>query len=764
MNKKIIITVSAILSLGVAGYIYYGFTPLKIYYPNGQLQSEAPRKFYKKEGMAFEYYEDGHLKMETPYQGGLKHGIQVNHFKDRIRLETPYQNGKKEGTAKLSYSPQKSYSFPFHNNQLVGKIQLNENTIVQVDTNRQFTIQDQVKGRLVCDDLELIQNITVQDVNKRLMGIAKCVAIENFNYQNVGNPPLSIQFDGAFQYPSFTKTTTIELTDEHHLLEKQNPLADKESKNEPAYLSELKTYSQHYLVQNGTITIDENNKNIYFKGFNKNKDKLFEIDLDSSDISAIVENLYKFAQTEKEEILLEVFRKININKYLLFTPQGKKNAELVGKIGFGTETGFIENGTHFDLFSAQEKPVLKLTKIENGLNIKIAYPNGDKDFFTADIKIDCPELDELIKKFKDAQTLNEEELSKIRKSINPFALIPNTVTIPHLRIKNHAGQDVLTVNDFVIEPFTQSVTGSIQLSNNAKPYRIYNFKGNSDTVEMVANGETSEISVQQIPETISQDWINEQRSKIAEAWIKEAKAEIESENKTSLTFAYIGGIEGYNTAIKRFDATTIIDIVDKYIALIENGVAASAETNNLNSYQIPTLAETGLQSGIEQMGVQIETTDISNKGIALKISFSEEKVALCQAVAKEMDEPCQDLSITFIYPSELVIKAYSKQNVSINENTTPSNEEAPLALENSAQQAEEDGLKEPISTEAKDETLAIEEVLPAETVMENNVSETANIEALLLEEIEISSPVIAEIPTPKISSAYPTTNEAEEKI
>ena len=760
MNNKIILTAGVILSLGIAGYVYYGFTPLKIYYPNGQLQSEAPRKFYKKEGMAFEYYEDGRLKMETPYHKGLKHGIQVNHFKDRIRLETPYQNGKKEGTAKLSYSPKESYTFTFHNNQLLGKIQLNENAVVQIDENRQFTIQDQVKGRLVCDDLELIQNITVQDINKRLIGIAKCVAIESFNYQNVGNPPLSIQFDGAFQYPTFTKTTTIELTDENHLLEKQNPIANKEGANEPAYLSELKAYSQHYLVQNGTITIDENNKNIYFKGFNKNKDKLFEIDLESSDISSIVENLYNAAQTEKEELFLEALRKINIHKYLLFTPQGKKNAELVGKIGFGAETGFIENGTHFDLFSAQEKSVLKLTKIENGLNIKIAYPNGDKDFFTADIKIDCPELDELIKKFKDAQTLNEEELAKIRKSINPFALIPNTITIPHLRIKNHAGQDVLSVSNLVIEPFTQSVTGSIQLSNNAKPYRIYNFKGSTETVEMIANGETTEISVQQIPETISQDWINEQRSKIAEAWIKEAKAEIENENKTSLTFAYIGGIEGYNTAIARFDATTIIDIVDKYITLIENGVAASVETNNLNNYQIPTLAETGLQPNIEQMGVKIEATDISNKGIDLKISFTEEKASLCQAVAKEMEETCQDLSINILYPSELVIKAYSEQN----EPTPSSNEEAPLSLENSTPQVEQNGSKEPTSTEAKDETLAIEEALSIATEVENNIADTANIETLLFEEVEISSPVIAEIPTPKISSASPTANIVEENI
>ena len=138
MNKKIILTAGTILSLGIAGYIYYGFTPLKIYYPNGQLQSEAPRKFYKKDGMAFEYYEDGRLKMETPYKNNVKHGIQVNHFKDRIRLETPYQNGKKEGIAKLSYSPQESYSFPFQNNQLVGKIQLNENTTIQVNANREF--------------------------------------------------------------------------------------------------------------------------------------------------------------------------------------------------------------------------------------------------------------------------------------------------------------------------------------------------------------------------------------------------------------------------------------------------------------------------------------------------------------------------------------------------------------------------------------------------------------------------------------------------
>ena len=160
------------------------------------------------------------------------------------------------------------------------------------------------------------------------------------------------------------------------------------------------------------------------------------------------------------------------------------------------------------------------------------------------------------------------------------------------------------------------------------------------------------------------------------------------------------------------------------------------------------------------MGVKIEATNISSEGIALKISFTKEKAALCQAVAKEMDEPCQDLSITFIYPSELVINTYSKQN----EPSTSSNEKESLILENSAQQVEQDDSMEPISIEVKDETSVLEEVLPTETEVENNIAETENIETLLFEEIDISSPVVAEIPTPKISSASPITNETEENI
>jgi hypothetical protein len=271
--------------------------------------------------------------METPYKNNLKNGVQVNHFQDGIRLETPYINGKKEGIAKLTYSSDDAYSFTFKDNTLIGEIKSQGNTIATIDENRQFSIQNQVKGKLICDDLEFIQNITVQDKNKRLMGVAKCVAIENFEHKNIGNPPLTVQFNGAFQYPKFTKTTIIHITDENHTLEKANPLENNDLAITAPYLSELTKYSQHYFVQNVSITVDENNKNISLKGFNKNKNKLFEVDFESTDISSIMENLYKYSETEKEEFVFEALRKLNISKYLLLTPQGKKNAELIGKIG-----------------------------------------------------------------------------------------------------------------------------------------------------------------------------------------------------------------------------------------------------------------------------------------------------------------------------------------------------------------------------------------------------------------------------------------------
>ena len=740
-HKKILIT-STILCLSITGYICYGFVPLKTYYPNGQLQSEAPRKFYKKEGTAFEYYENGQLKMETPYKNNLKNGVQVNHFQDGIRLETPYINGKKEGIAKLTYSSDDAYSFTFKDNTLIGEIKSQGNTIATIDENRQFSIQNQVKGKLICDDLEFIQNITVQDKNKRLMGVAKCVAIENFEHKNIGNPPLTVQFNGAFQYPKFTKTTIIHITDENHTLEKANPLENNDLAITAPYLSELTKYSQHYFVQNASITVDENNKNIYLKGFNKNKNKLFEVDFESTDISSIIENLYKYSETEKEEFVFEALRKLNISKYLLLTPQGKKNAELIGKIGFNV--GLIENGTHFDLFSAQEKSVLKFIKIAKGFSMKIAYPNGDKDFFTADIKIDCPGLDELFKKINNTNILNEEELEKFKKSINPFSLIPNSISIHNLNLKNHDGETVLSINNFVIEPLTQSVTGTIQLSHHSKPYRTYNFKGDSETVEMVADGKTSEITVHQIPETISDEWIYEQRSKIAEPWIQEAKEQIENENKTSLTFAYLGGISGYNQATNRFDSNTIIDILNKYATLLEKSYEDYATKNNsVADFSIPTLNQLGINESINNLGVEIKAQQITNEGIEFVLLFNKEKTNLCHIIAQNMESECAENTINYTYPSELIQSIFNQYSTPLKTEETP-NETTELILPTEDNQI----TTEEISSTEDTKTAITKNEDPTPTSSENGIIPPFP----LIEAVEIKSPVIPEMPTPSFST------------
>lgn len=755
MNNKTILLTSAILGLGITGYICYGFTPLRTYYPNGQIQSESPRKFYQKEGVSREYYENGQLKMETPFTKNVKNGVQINYFKEGIRLETPYQNGKKEGLSKLYYSPEEIFSFPFQDNKLIGEIKLNNTVIATIDLDRQFSIQNQVKGKLVCDDLEFIQNITVLDKNKRLMGVAKCIAIENFEYKNIGNPPLSIQFDGAFQYPSFTKTTTIHIVDENHTLEKSNPLENEKMATLPPYLSDLKAYSQYYFLQNATVTIDGNNKDIYFKGFNKNKNKLVEIDYTTSNISSIVEDLYTYAQTEKEEVLLNILKKININKYLLLTPQGKKNAELVGKLGF--DVGLIENGTHFDLFSAQEKSVLKLTKIDKGISLKISYPNGDKDLFTADVKIDCPGLEELMKKISEAPSLNEEELNKIKNSINPFALIPNSISIQNLKLKNYEGEDVLSVHNFVIEPLTQSVTGTIELSKNAKPYRTYHFKGDSETVEMIANGETQEISIEQVPDTIAQDWIDEQRTKIADPWIKEAQTQIAHENKTSLTFAYLGGIEGYTQATNRYDMNTIIDTTNKYVSLIEQSYTAYAQANNsVQDFQIPPFNQTGLNPSTDKLGIQIEASKISKEGIEVTITFSKDKERLCQLTAYTIDALCKDTQIIYTYPSEAVqkiIEQYEKPlqpAASQTETVTPVSEEEPSSQVTKISQEAPSSTEENIQTQSEEtnsqDTKALS-LKPEENKM-----------IPLIEAAEIKTPVVPQIPSPKNSSTYSSLN------
>lgn len=717
--KKLLLTTSILATLGIAGYMAYGYTPLKTYYPNGQLQSETNRKLYKKEGVYNEYYENGQLKMTASYKNDLKSGIQVNYFKDNIRLETPYVNGKKEGIAKLYYSPDEILAIPFQNNTIMGQIKLNEDTTIQIDANRQLTIKDELKGKLYCNDFELIQNTAVKDYQSRILGLAKCVAIENFTYKNKGTPALSIQFDGAFQYPKYTKTTTIKITDESDIFEKANPLENSNIQEFPEYLSGLKEYSQFYFLKNTLVTINENNKDIQIEGFNKENKKLFEIDVDATDIASIVENLYQLAQTEKEEHLFTALRNINIKKYLFLTPQGKKNLELIGKMGFNDT--LIENGTHFDFYNAQEKPVIKLTKIEQGINLKITYPNGEKDLFSADLKIDCPGINNFIQKINKAST--KDEIVKIQESINPFEFIPNSIRIQNLSLKNNNGQDVLLLKNLAVHPMQQSITGELQLFKEGKLYQTYTADKNTDTIKVTENGETKEISIDKIQENIPQEWFNEQLNNIAKPWIKEAEDQIKDENKTSLTFAYLGGIYGYNTAMTRYNSNTIADIVNKYTTLIEaDFISHRAVNNTTNNHTIPSLAQMGLSQETDELGVQITAKSITKEGIDMHLTFPNEE--LCNEVAKILETTCENKTISQIQVSESIKKELEKQ------------------IEQPASQpVEQQPIIEPADLTNLSEIKSVDPSIPTKTVQHNANADSIHIEPLKPSEQEsISTP------------------------
>ena len=56
---------------------------IRKYYPNGQLKTEVPVEFNRRNGLARTFYEDGSVKQSIEYLNGLKHG----------EARTYYENG-----------------------------------------------------------------------------------------------------------------------------------------------------------------------------------------------------------------------------------------------------------------------------------------------------------------------------------------------------------------------------------------------------------------------------------------------------------------------------------------------------------------------------------------------------------------------------------------------------------------------------------------------------------------------------------------------
>lgn len=656
MNKKLL-TTAVVTTLIVTSYVGYGYVTQKTYYKNGQLQSVTPYKFYKKDGFYKEYYENGQPKMEVFYQNNLKTGMQINYFKDGIRLETPYKANKKEGNAKLYYSDTSFVTIPFKDNKLVGTVNLGDINI-QISEEGTLTFDDIVKGKFVCQSKEFIDQIAVKDEYARLSGLAKCILFEKAQLTNLGTPPLNIKFNGAFQFPKFLENSTLTIVDENNVLEKQNPIDSANFKNAPEVIKEFAKYNQHYYVQQGDVIFDKNNKNITIKGKNKNQKPLFEIDLSVNKLTSFIEQLASYSNLSKEDLALKILSEMTLQKYLFLSPQSKKNFEFIGQ--FGLEAGLLSNGSHFDFYSANEKEVLKLTKIDKGINIKLSYPAGEKDFFTADIKVDNPGYNNLIKKIQTTPDLTSQKLQTITNSINPFELIPEMLSIENLNLKDYDGHTVLSIKSLNISPLIQSVQGEIILYPDDKTQTIYTLENDATKIKVqTADGETKIISNSDILNTLQKEWIESLKEKIATPFMKEAENEISNENKTSMTFAYMGAIEGYNNAMNTHITHEIIDLISKYTTLIESSLAThKATTNSTENFVIPSFSSFNLPTSFGQDKISIEASSISKEGIVIKVSFLDNQTELCKNTAKLLNSTCENLTILHTHTSDIITKLY----------------------------------------------------------------------------------------------------------
>ena len=75
MKKTVLFGTAAVLAVGVAALIYFGNTPQKTYYPNGNLRSTVNRSFFKKTGTYTQYLPNGAV-FTVEYKDGQRQELE----------------------------------------------------------------------------------------------------------------------------------------------------------------------------------------------------------------------------------------------------------------------------------------------------------------------------------------------------------------------------------------------------------------------------------------------------------------------------------------------------------------------------------------------------------------------------------------------------------------------------------------------------------------------------------------------------------------
>ncbi len=623
MKKFILGTVFCLTLAGVAGALYYGNTPVKTYYPNGALKSEVHQKFFKKEGAYKEYYASGVLKLEVSYQNNVKNGIQKEYFLNGGRLEIPFVNGIKNGTAHLYSADNREMTWQYQNNQLTGSFQLSDEVTGQFLPNNRFELtfsndpKGTAHGSVVCDDSVFGKAFAEPDKITQALDLAKCVSIEQFD---ISNEQVDVVFNGAYQFPRFTKKSVIDLTDKT----KQFNQAYDSIKDIDENMAILK----NFIASKARITVEEDNKHVSIEGIKDDKSRLSYVQFDMHDIAALTEISVKSAQENKmPPELFNVVKNISITEITSYSALNKP--ELSFKGAFTPFLAQFAPDTTFNLYNLDGQNIWQITGVKNGIRKQIAYPKTAQNLISFELTTDLSYLKELQSRLKKITSPAEYQGLFMEVALTAMSNLPATFEIKNLIINEADGRLVAKTDELSINWQTRQIKGKVDLNTPKQGLIHLTFTGDNQSIIVeTENGERKETGFEYLPQLMKQMDIENIAHNIAQNYAKQTLEIAE----TGQSVLFSGFKVGYENAM-RAKANSILDNATKYAIIVYTSQETykSTHNNDLSGFKMPSFCETGLVLPCVVEGATFDNAVIENNQVSIKINFDNSQT--CQNVA-----------------------------------------------------------------------------------------------------------------------------------
>lgn len=495
---------------------------------------------------------------------------------------------------------------------------------ISIEEDGSFKTPEGVKGKIVCEQQKMQE--LIKQAEEKPDEFARCISVESFDItQDVDGKPIRVIFDGAFNFPHFTKKTTVQIIDEGNTIGEiyndasQNNISEQQAKD-----------LEHYIFKTAKITFHDDNDTITFETINKNNNLISELTIQAKNISGLIESGYKFSKTQQPNELINHLKNIEITKLLGYTPQQKKDSVFSGSINLLLAK--MTNDSYFSMYNFNEKNVINLKSIKDGFSFDALYPISEKKLTSFDLIIKSTALKQIQEQLLQAQGINDYMGMFMSISMGVINPIPQEILIRNFIVTDLNGINILESKELSINPQTQTINGEIKFINSPNEYMTAQING--DTVMLTdLQGQTEQLSLNQFASKTEEFWNTPRATEFKTAFLTEIEKLRQTEPKTSVTHFYEGLIVGIEKAQARYQANEVIDLANKLAALsFAQDQISLARTGKSADISSMTLKQFGLLSSNDlPNGGTLDVISIDSNSVTMTITFPSS--AICEAGA-----------------------------------------------------------------------------------------------------------------------------------